>query len=1102
MLKKIVSFLVALCCAAELTAFAIPYDTYMAGRHEYTSATYKISPGLTYTEYLTDNEKYGYERSFVYEYTPMQGTSFVPSSGHYVYGTTSLGTITKELEKDGVRVVGGINGDFYSTATGVPIGGMIIDREIYSSDNDRTAMGFDSEGKAFISKPEIRALLSDGENDITLEHINKYPLEYSLYLLTDRFYPTTKTTLASTEIVLMPYTEVVVYETEEEYKKAIELPDEMTEPSEKTEDIESTEDIEQPEDIEQIEETEQTEDAEQTEVTENTENTEKTEPEKEPVYFWLFASDEIKQEDSDITPEEVDSEKENETSEDEKDGTSEETTTEESENDDETSSENTENLQEDTDNPEACDKSDEENPDEDIPDEDIPEDEIPEEKSFYAKRYTVSDEKLTIGCSIKVVAIDIRLDSVNSEIPAGCFVICAENENQSSKVAHIEKADEFELSVSANEEWYGAVHAIGNAGGLILKDGEYCDDVEIDHYPYAHPRTAAGITADGKVIFYCVDGRQKSSGGLRIDQLSHEMKELGCVIAMNLDGGGSTTAYAALPGESFSTLKNSPSGIVERKTANSLVFINTTERVGGASRFTFYPERPYVVCGGSEYLLPKPFATDTNFHPVDLPDDFNYTYYTSPIQTDSRVVDGNRFVSGEKCGPVKVYVHVEQDGNTLEYMAGTVFVLSDISDFSFDTQEAELYPFEPLKLSFTAGYHTAPLFYDKNSLRFSLANAVEEKAEDKEGENTDLPDDSLPENDADAVQELPEDETAEAQEPKEKEFFKIPEDESLSNEKGNITKDLVFTPTTQNETIVFSAKLGNLVRDITVHVKKFPFVDSFSHWSAKNLVEIYKLNLMQGEFLGEELAFVPQRNMTKSEFITVLARMLYPDIDKEASADKAEDVTELAEGTEVTQPPSPETETEETDSEPATENNTEVETESVTEIEAETETETEEETDTTETSEETDSSQSVETENGERETVEITYPFADFADIPAWAQKYYAAMNESGLLELLAKNDESGQARIYPTEYITRYDVLVMLGALCESTNEELLDAYADSYIFDASPHKQLINNAVKAGIFEGYEDNTLRPANLLTRAEAATVILRFYNKEFLTISE
>ena len=571
---------------------------------------------------------------------------------------------------------------------------------------------------------------------------------------------------------------------------------------------------------------------------------------------------------------------------------------------------------------------------------------------------------------------------------------------------------------------------------------------------------------------------------------------------MNLDGGGSTTAYAALPGESFSTLKNSPSGIVERKTANSLVFINTTERVGGASRFTFYPERPYVVCGGSEYLLPKPFATDTNFHPVDLPDDFNYTYYTSPIQTDSRVVDGNRFVSGEKCGPVKVYVHVEQDGNTLEYMAGTVFVLSDISDFSFDTQEAELYPFEPLKLSFTAGYHTAPLFYDKNSLRFSLANAVEEKAEDKEGENTDLPDDSLPENDADAVQELPEDETAEAQEPKEKEFFKIPEDESLSNEKGNITKDLVFTPTTQNETIVFSAKLGNLVRDITVHVKKFPFVDSFSHWSAKNLVEIYKLNLMQGEFLGEELAFVPQRNMTKSEFITVLARMLYPDIDKEASADKAEDVTELAEGTEVTQPPSPETETEETDSEPATENNTEVETESVTEIEAETETETEEETDTTETSEETDSSQSVETENGERETVEITYPFADFADIPAWAQKYYAAMNESGLLELLAKNDESGQARIYPTEYITRYDVLVMLGALCESTNEELLDAYADSYIFDASPHKQLINNAVKAGIFEGYEDNTLRPANLLTRAEAATVILRFYNKEFLTISE
>ena len=56
-----------------------------------------------------------------------------------------------------------------------------------------------------------------------------------------------------------------------------------------------------------------------------------------------------------------------------------------------------------------------------------------------------------------------------------------------------------------------------------------------------HPRTAAGYTKDGKLILLVVDGRQKESRGVSLQELATLMAELGCVEALNLDGGGSST---------------------------------------------------------------------------------------------------------------------------------------------------------------------------------------------------------------------------------------------------------------------------------------------------------------------------------------------------------------------------------------------------------------------------------------------------------------------------------------------------------------------------------------------------------------------------------
>lgn len=57
-----------------------------------------------------------------------------------------------------------------------------------------------------------------------------------------------------------------------------------------------------------------------------------------------------------------------------------------------------------------------------------------------------------------------------------------------------------------------------------------------------HPRTAAGIRADGALVLVTVDGRQPlTSVGMTIAELGALMIEFDSVEAINLDGGGSTT---------------------------------------------------------------------------------------------------------------------------------------------------------------------------------------------------------------------------------------------------------------------------------------------------------------------------------------------------------------------------------------------------------------------------------------------------------------------------------------------------------------------------------------------------------------------------------
>ncbi|MBN2980436.1 phosphodiester glycosidase family protein [Cohnella algarum] len=83
--------------------------------------------------------------------------------------------------------------------------------------------------------------------------------------------------------------------------------------------------------------------------------------------------------------------------------------------------------------------------------------------------------------------------------------------------------------------------------GLVISDPNDPNYDEQTYYRHAerHPRTAAGIRSDGTVLFAVVDGRgANDSTGFYIEELGLYMKELGAYQAINMDGGGSSTAVA------------------------------------------------------------------------------------------------------------------------------------------------------------------------------------------------------------------------------------------------------------------------------------------------------------------------------------------------------------------------------------------------------------------------------------------------------------------------------------------------------------------------------------------------------------------------------
>ena len=127
------------------------------------------------------------------------------------------------------------------------------------------------------------------------------------------------------------------------------------------------------------------------------------------------------------------------------------------------------------------------------------------------------------------------------EIPENGYVVIGP---ESLIKPHL-KSRRFNLDVRMSPDWKDVNHIL-SGGPFLVKDGDVYVDMTAEKLTSIggrNPRTAIGYTKDNHLILLTADGREGASIGLTLNELANLMKQLGCVNAMNLDGGGSTVMY-------------------------------------------------------------------------------------------------------------------------------------------------------------------------------------------------------------------------------------------------------------------------------------------------------------------------------------------------------------------------------------------------------------------------------------------------------------------------------------------------------------------------------------------------------------------------------
>lgn len=286
----------------------------------------------------------------------------------------------------------------------------------------------------------------------------------------------------------------------------------------------------------------------------------------------------------------------------------------------------------------------------------------------------------------------------DGNIPEGCYMLYGEDHGNAellNALRGMTVGSQVTLTVGgADAQWANAAYGVSGMYTL-LRNGQIVDGLSSTANPY----TAVGVKADGTAVFYTIDGRQSGySVGASYAQVAQRLQELGCVSAVALDGGGSTTLGATLPGSSGFAVVNRPSS--DSRRINNTIALVSTAGADILEPGAYVTAQHRVVLAGAK-LPVQANAYDSAGRPAEQ------TYVN--ISATGGSVSGGVYTAGGTPGTYSISAGGRGGGLTVEVVDQLSSLLVSRKDNSARVTALNMKPGEQVELTATGSWWNLPV---------------------------------------------------------------------------------------------------------------------------------------------------------------------------------------------------------------------------------------------------------------------------------------------------------------------------------------------------------------------------------------------------------
>ncbi len=446
---------------------------------------------------------------------------------------------------------------------------------------------------------------------------------------------------------------------------------------------------------------------------------------------------------------------------------------------------------------------------------------------------TPKEGGLRVNETMTVTVDDVFEYNGAIEIPEGKMVFVMDKTGDSDCYNFLSNVYAGQELIIANEAvgddgtWASVENAVSSVGGRLVENGVANSNFEAG----AAPRTAVGIKENGNIIFYTLDGRQSGySYGAQLKTLAQRMAELGCVDAINLDGGGSTTISAWFPGMDSTMVVNSPSDGYLRSVANFIFLKDNRERTN----------EPWIVnlkdAGNTNYLS----GMSTQLEIESIYDSANYRMeemsnigFRAETDTDT-IVDSDGYVYFDGTGIVNVIIY-GNNGDITSQVYSVFETPEEIKVYNQadwkEIEEINTQPNEELQLALSASSYVNNVELHSNARMYKW---------------------------------------------------------EVEGDIGEVTPDGIFTlANTENADGKIKITAGDMTKEIPVHISGYPkselFADTANHWAKEIIDAMAEKGIISGQEENGEMVFRPDNNMTRAEFASMIVNYMQLDMSEYAN---------------------------------------------------------------------------------------------------------------------------------------------------------------------------------------------------------------------------